>query len=223
MQNSSSKFTQILLIVILLALLFIIAKPRLFKNDISVEQELVLQEEKQEIQNSEKLTEDNKTAITSQPTNNIISNKLFDFIDTFTMDKDMSTPRTEYMYPEEHLILLSYPTSQESRAFAVYDYKNDILYKNIGYSGMGGSSIPMAFVGEDKLLMFNLGEEQIKGTLTIQDFNNKIIKTLMTNTSINEVYPKYGKVIVIDTNQQDSGRFNLNSETLELSQWKLPY
>jgi len=57
MQNSSSKFIQILLIGILIALLFIIAKPWLSKNDISVEQELVSQEVTNDTKGSDKSAE----------------------------------------------------------------------------------------------------------------------------------------------------------------------
>lgn len=155
------------------------------------------------------------------------SNKLFDFFDALTVeDQNAASEKIEFVYPKERLILLSYGTSSESGAFAVYDYKNDILYKNIGNSSIGDTSVPEAFVGTDKLLMWNFGEGDgsgiTKGDLTIQDFNNKIIKTLMKNTPIHEVYSKYGKVITIDTNTKDSGRYNLNTETLELTPWHLP-
>jgi len=151
----------------------------------------------------------------------VSSNKLFDFFDTFTIDKDIGTPTIEFMYPEQNLILLSYATSQESVAYAVYDYKNDILYKNIGFGYVGSSSQPVAFVGNDKLLMYNSSGDDlsanIKGSFIVQDFNNKVIKTIMADTTFHEIYPKYGKIIFIDINTKESGRFNLNTETLELS------
>ncbi|MFZ2205399.1 MAG: hypothetical protein WAV23_02320 [Minisyncoccia bacterium] len=152
------------------------------------------------------------------------SNKLFDFFDTFTADKNTGTPSIQFMYPEQHLILLSYPTSQETGSYAVYDYKNDLLYKGIGHTDYGSQNYPVAFLGVDKLLMFaNCSDaDDICSRFTVQDFNNKIIKTLMTDVPIHEVYPKYGKVITIDTNTKDSGRFNLNTETLELTPWHLP-
>jgi hypothetical protein len=152
----------------------------------------------------------------------ISSNKLFDFFNTFTIDKDIGTPTVEFMYPEQKLILISYPTSQENGSYAVYDYKNDILYKGIGSTTT--RLLPEAFIGSNKLLMYNFpsdgpGSTNTKGSLTVQDFNGKIIKTIMTDITLYEVYPKYGKIIVINTNTKDNGRFNLNSETLELSPW----
>ena len=149
------------------------------------------------------------------------SNKLFEFFDTFTANRDMGTLRIEFMYPEEHLILLGYPTSQEMGAYAVYDYQKDFLYKNVGDSYYpNGGRFPQAFIGSDMLLMYNIEPEEVVGDFVIQDFNNNIIKTIMTNVSLHEIYPKYGKVITIDTNMKDEGRFVLDSETLELSQWK---
>jgi len=175
--------------------------------------------------------EENQNSITNNSNANIqqvaSSNKLFDFFDTFTANKDMGTPQIEFIYPEQHLILLEYPTSQETGAYAVYDYQKDILYKSVGDSYYpSGGRFPVAFVGTDTLLMYNVGIEEVdasgnpKGDFVIQDFNNKIIKTIMTDVPLHEVYPKYGKVIVIDTNTKDEGRFILDSETLELSPWK---
>lgn len=151
--------------------------------------------------------------------NNINStNKLFEFFNTFTSDKNRATPSIKFMNPDENLIVLDYWTGSETNSYAVYDYKNNILYKDIGGEGIGGGSHPEAFVGNNKILVYS-EDDFGKSSITIQDFNNKIIKTILTNTPLYEVYPKFGKIITIDINQKSSGRYLLNTETLELTPW----
>ncbi len=93
MQNSSSKFIQILLIGILIALLFIIAKPWLFKNDISVEQELVSQEEQQETQVNQEVK------ISSVASQDIKNKSVWKFYLNEDLRFSFSYPPTYYVEP----------------------------------------------------------------------------------------------------------------------------
>lgn len=150
-----------------------------------------------------------------------LSNKLFSLFDTFSAEKQLGQPEVKIIYPEEKLILLSYPTDQELGSFAVYDYGKDILYKNISIED--GYHIPIAFVGNDKLLMHNLPnfdsgspEDKIE-TLTIVDFQNSLIKTLLKDKQIYEAHPVFGSTIIIDTKGKDSMPYELNTKTLDFN------
>jgi hypothetical protein len=155
----------------------------------------------------------NKSFETLEANNVESGNELFNWIDTFTADKDMGTPRILVMAPEYGLILLEYPTSQEGSSMAVFNYKNNKLIKNIGNAYESGGAYPVAFVGRDKILVFSFSESA-EGVLTIQDFESKIIKTLIEDVEYKDVYPKYGKELYIRAKNQT---YTLNTETLELS------
>jgi hypothetical protein len=143
--------------------------------------------------------------------------KLFEFFDIFTQDKDIGIPKIEFMYPEEKLIVFSYPISQETASFAVYDYKNKIFYKNIGSSMLGEMIVPEAFIGSDKLLMYKNTEDN-GNSLFVQDFNNNIVKTISNYIpSIYEVYPKYGEKIRIYTDEKHLNKLVLDTKTLNIS------
>ncbi len=151
----------------------------------------------------------------------VAQNKLFSFFDTFTADKDMGTARTEFMYPEEHLLVLYYPTSQETGSYAVYDYKNDIMHDKVGdWNYVASQDIPVAFVGTDKLLIKSSTEnQQPSNSITIRDFQGNIIQELFKNASISEIYPHYGKNIFISTQQEGKQKtYILDTETLTLTE-----
>lgn len=199
MQNKSKTNTVLLVIIIILLVAGLVY---FFFND---SKQKVL-DQKNEINNPNINTQEK-----------ISSNKLFDLFDATSQDGPVVSS-IKFINPEQHLVILHYWISQETGAYAVYDYKNDVLYKNIGSSGIDGSNEPKAFIGMDKLLMYSNFAET-KSSLTVQDFHNKVIKTIMTDKPLHEVYPLYGKKITIDTDMKDSGRFNLNTENLELSPW----
>lgn len=153
-------------------------------------------------------------------------NKLFAFFSTFTQDKDTGTANIEFMYPEAGLLLLRYPTSQETGSYAVYNYKKDILLKDIGGNYyLDGADIPVAFIGIDKVLIYEQrptinGDEWANFQLSIRDFNNSVIKTIPLTAKIQEVYPKYGTPIYIRVGKdpKTTKTYILNTETFELTE-----
>ena len=158
-----------------------------------------------------------QTPVAETPT--VTQNKLFSFFDTFTADKDMGTARIEFMYPEEHLMLISYPTSQETLEYGVYDYQRDILYPRLGSSTMDDSIIPQAFVGNDKLLVYYSGSSATPPTIDIVDFHNQQIKELFINRKLYQVFPKYGDLLHLQMDNANTPKmYQLNPETLEVTE-----
>lgn len=107
--------------------------------------------------------------------------KFFDMVDTYTANKDIGTPSVVFMKPEAHLILFLYATSQETAEYGVYNFKTDEIFTGIGYSSIGGSEYPIAFIGNDKLLAV-VQSEQDSGIrppkLVIEDFKNNVTATV---------------------------------------------
>ena len=208
MQNNNSKTNTVLLAILIILALGIIW----FQWD-----EMKRDEIKREESNSIGIKEQEIVKF---------ENKFFDFIDTYTIEQDMGTPRILFMKPEYDQIIFEYPTSQETSEYGVYNYKSNLLYKGIGGNDYVIRTTPVIFVGQDKLLVYSVNYDLPekdgieKGELSIRDFKNNVIKVLLSSTTFSEAYQATDKSITIDTNRQDSGRFNLNTETLELSPWK---
>ncbi len=154
-------------------------------------------------------------------------NTFFEFIDTVRadsgMDDLMSPPRIEVLFPEKDLFAFSYSTSQETTTYAVYDYKKDTLYQDIGYAAMAESNIPLAFVGDQKLLMYAENSDSPKPlentTITITDFNKNIAKTLLTGVRIiSPVRGDYEGKLTFSTidMHNETKEYVLDTKTLDL-------
>ncbi len=134
MQNSSSKFTQILLILILLALLFFIVKPWLFKNN-----ELPLEQESETPQASDdkKLIENNQKSTVLQTQDQQVN---IDNLSTYSSTK----LGISFQYPKIWGTVVEnfYPTSLQG-----FDYKLSFTDNNM--VGMVGLSHPYEHEGRD--------------------------------------------------------------------------
>lgn len=150
--------------------------------------------------------------------------KFFDLFDTFTADKDMGGMTIRFSYPDQHLLVFEYPTSQESFEFGVYDYKNNVMYRPTGGSSQDqGVSEPRAFVGSDKLLTYTSGEDTfgkaVVPMLSITDFKGNQVKALLRGETVQEVYGNYGESVIIRTGPQNNSstkNYILDVKTLEL-------
>ena len=126
----------------------------------------------------------------------------------------------EFLDTDDHLLVYQSDTSDETSEYGVYDYKNDVIYPGLGDSSIGGSTTPIAFVGADKLLSYSQDENQ-KYKLSVIDFQNKNIKDLLVDKQVQDVYPKYGKQLLIKVGADPVNgltTFALDPVTLDLKQ-----
>jgi len=107
--------------------------------------------------------------------------------------------------------------------YAVYDYKNDVLYDKIGFYGLGSSSEPIVIVNKDTILLHNYDDNLSKISLSIKNIKDGDTKVLPIKLS--------GERVSANLNWQDDinifvyGKttlfYNLNSKTLELKkEWE---
>ncbi len=86
-------------------------------------------------------------------------NKLFAFLDsrkdkfTDSMAKERGHIKITNVEPGLGLLMVDYSTSPESSSYVIYDYKNDLIYKDIGYIKLGDMSYPVSFIDKSKVLI----------------------------------------------------------------------
>lgn len=94
----------------------------------------------------------------------ISSNKLFEFLDSkkdFYTDPVYKDGGEIDIIELDHnlgLMMVEYPTSQESSNYAVYDYKNNLFYDKVGNSGLDEvpnmpNAKPEVFINQDQVLV----------------------------------------------------------------------
>jgi len=174
-------------------------------------------------------------------------NKLFAFLDskkgfyTDPVSKDGGEIRITKLDHNLGLMVVDYPTSQESSNYAVYDYKNNIFYDEVGNAGLDEISnmpnaTPAIFINEDQVLMeagINFDESNnSEYPLSVRNFRtgalvkNLPIKFDMKSPTYNQVnfgLENAGKVLYIYVYQRrndqqvvSSSTYVLNPETLEV-------
>lgn len=153
-------------------------------------------------------------------------NKLFALFDSFKNTPDHSN--IIKIREDLGLLILSYPEGEividgdgGVDAYAVYDYKNDVMYDKVGSTSLGMSNLPIAIVNKDTILLDNYDDNTGKASLTLKNIKNGTTKVLSIKRNNNErvsanLNPQdqinifvYGKTTLY---------YNLNPQTLELKQ-----
>ncbi|MDQ5971251.1 MAG: hypothetical protein QG566_197 [Patescibacteria group bacterium] len=118
------------------------------------------------------------------------------------------------------LFIIQYRNSPESTGNAVYDYKNDKLYKDIGYSGLGYSRTPVSFVDKNNVLVHTYDEGKETYTLNVLNFTNNNLRELPIKiTPTDEVYGELtGSNVFISVRGKNGNftRYQLDPNTLEI-------
>lgn len=118
------------------------------------------------------------------------------------------------------LFIIQYRNSPESTGNAVYDYKNDKLYKDIGYSGLGYSRTPVSFVDKNNVLVHTYDEGKETYTLNVLNFTNNNLRELPIKiTPTDEVYGELtGSNVFISVRGKNGSftRYQLDPSTLEI-------
>ncbi len=151
-------------------------------------------------------------------------NKLFEFFDSFK-----NTPGNEKVTEIREdlgLMIFTYPKGEVVidgdgglYTYGIYDYKNDILYKDLGYSQLSGVSRPVSLISKDKVLVETADNERFNTTLSIHDFNNKKIKDLpikIQNVKNVEIGHLYNGSISIFVHEKLTSMYQLDAKTLEV-------
>lgn len=167
-----------------------------------------------------------------------ITNKFFELFNTYTMEKDMGNPTIDFAYLNEGLLLFDYPTSQETEDFGVYDYRNDVIYKNVGTIGGNDEyyNTPLSFLDRNTIITIDTGTGSAR--LSMIDYRTKEVKkTIPINVpqgyNIHEVdhFPMNNNINITFRNADDTSKnptgaylqFELNTKTLTLSKPHSPF
>lgn len=105
--------------------------------------------------------------------------------------------------------------------YGIYDYKNDVLYKNIGYSQLSGSSTPVALIRNDLVLVKTADNEGLHTTVSIKDFHDKTIHELSLNLAALDTVEigglDNGSIGIFVHSKKKTLYYTLNAETLQLT------
>ncbi|MFT7557830.1 MAG: hypothetical protein ACI83D_000503 [Planctomycetota bacterium] len=129
-------------------------------------------------------TEDTLSMVNTTPldipleTGSSFGKELKDFLSSFPSSEDIGSPRSLQVHPEAQLVLITYPTSQESRTFGVVDYGNNVFHRDIYSDGLGGGIAPQGFIGTDKLLLTSLSDSDGITRISIGNFRGEVLKEL---------------------------------------------
>jgi hypothetical protein len=176
------------------------------------------------------VVENQETKDETQEQEKVNQNKLFAFLDSFKdigiepFAEDRVDINVKNINQNLGLIILEYPTGLETTGFSVYDYNNDILYKDIGYSRFEGegTSYPIAFVNKNSALFFISKEPHLgEFTLVVKDLQNNLIKNLPIQLGeMDKVYTSFGlrrlNIFIQKTGGYSS--YDLDLKTLELKE-----
>lgn len=144
-------------------------------------------------------------------------NAFFELVDSYTYDKDTGGVGVSFTKPEADSIVFGYPTSQESSETGVYNYKTGEMHMGLGGSSYGDSQIPVAMIGNDKLLFVRYEEESPFPKLVVKDFANKIIATVAIPDA---EYPYYHEAYGFNAPNGGQITFSSTPEYKETTKYK---
>lgn len=115
-------------------------------------------------------------------------NTFFEFVDTFTLDREMGTPAVLLTQPELDSIAFRYATSQESSQFGVYNYRTNTLWMGIGADNYAENQQPVAILSGNRIMMWSEpGVDAIPGTkpqLVVKNFEDEIVDEVRLPSNI---------------------------------------
>ncbi len=171
----------------------------------------------------------------------ISSSKLFEFMNSFgdysklELDTTILSPGSIIKIPDIQPILgvmtINHRTSPESNSYSVYDYKNDVLYKDIGYGRLGDIFTPMSFVNNHSVVMSRVHSESERTLypLSVKDLRDGSLKELPIKIDIQtrDVVTQADYInnlvyvyVNINTPKNETSRYTLDTKTLEVTKIK---
>ena len=129
------------------------------------------------------------------------------------------------IYPEKHLALVRYPTSQESSAYAIINYREQTFTRNLFNNSYDGT-FPQLFLGSDKLIAVHSDDPYGPQKVVIADFQGKVLEELYTTDVEKETIGPIGGggiYAFININDRNTGSvlktLRIDADTLSLSEY----